>query len=97
MTNKEAINVLKSKFEDLLKGEFMTLFNRHESDFDLAPAEDGKAIDLAIKALEREEGCKDISDWPSSYFQCSECENIVCDEMETKINYCPNCGRRVEQ
>ena len=61
------------------------------------PAEDGKAIDLAIKALEREEGCNDISDWPSSYFQCSECENIVCDEMETKINYCPNCGRRVEQ
>lgn len=103
MTNQEAIKELKDTLERLNLNKYFSVklvgvkmpYGEVEEKKDLNGL--WLAISEAIKALEREEGCKDISDWPSSYFQCSECENIVCDEMETKINYCPNCGRRVEK
>lgn len=62
MTSKEAIHILKLKFKDLLDGESVWLWNRREHDTDLTPAEDGKALGLAIKALEREEGWISVND-----------------------------------
>lgn len=101
MTNQEAINVLKLKFEDLLEGEYMWLWNKREHDLDLTPAEDGKAIDLAIKALEREEVCKNIAQFENLKFRCSEC-GAELDDITISVglevhhvNYCPNCGRRI--
>lgn len=52
------------------------------------------AIDLVIKALEREEGCHDEAE-EGDVFRCS-----ACHYQEPSLggwNYCPNCGRKVEK
>ena len=95
MTNQEAINYLK-EVRKTIELETVCPFGYYS---DSVPY-----IDLAIKALEREEGCENKSDWA---FECSNC-GAKLDDCKTTIyhkdkaeypyfNYCPNCGRKVEK
>ena len=55
-----------------------------------------EAFAIAIKALEREEGCKNKV---AQSFLCSACGcyGEYNDEYPVEYNYCPNCGRKVEK
>ena len=91
MTNAEAIKHIG----DLVENEYEQII--------ISPL-DVEAFDLAIKALEREEGCKNISDHQIAYFKCSVCQewvdaNTTMDEhcKVYDFNFCPSCGRKVEK
>ena len=87
MTSKEAIDYLKGVRQTITL-ESVCPFGYYS---DSVPY-----IDLAIKALEREEGCKNQV---AQSFLCSAC-GCYCeynDEYPVEYNYCPNCGRRVEK
>ena len=89
MTNAEAIKTIKSIVETL-------------DDYAFYTAEDKVAFDLAIKALEREEGCKNSTTGKHDFF-CDKCHcwastQVIDDGKEwVAFNYCPNCGRKVEK
>lgn len=83
MTSKEAIDNLRSLRELAIGFVF-------EDSPKIA------ALDLAIKALEREETCRNKLDDRCPFFDCSACD-IRATKGNDVFNYCPNCGRRVEK
>lgn len=59
-----------------------------------------EAFAIAIKALEREETCENKDCGTEMIFECSVCGASTIDRMEWQngeFNYCPNCGRKVEE
>lgn len=92
MTNKEAIDYLKGVCQTITL-ESVCPFGYYS---DSVPY-----IDQAIKALEREEVCKNIAQFENLKFRCSEC-GAELDDITISVgldvhhvNYCPNCGRKI--
>lgn len=80
MTNKEAIEILKSH---------ISIYDCCKADHDA-----NEAIRLAIKALEERQKGKwifkqDSPLIPTGYWQCSECKK---GRLLVEENFCPNCG-----
>lgn len=86
MTNKEAIDYLKRVRQTITLESVSPLGYYSDS----VPY-----INQAIKALEREETCENMDDH-YMMFECSACGGRSIECM-MNFNYCPNCGRKVEE
>jgi rubrerythrin len=82
MTNAEAIEILK-----LRRGcaEYVDCMYVDSEDID--------AIDMAIAALEKQEGKKPF--WNGAFYECPNCNTSFGDNDERPM-YCDICGQRIE-
>lgn len=78
MTNKEAIEILRG---------VSSFFGR-----DSLPNTVPDAIDMAISALEKQEGKKPF--WNGAFYECSNCNTSFGDNDERPM-YCDICGQKI--
>lgn len=94
MTRQEAIELLKLDRDmanfNPITGEKMPM-NEYN-------AKSVEALDMAIEALEQEPKRGKLIAIDDTHDQCMECGAIFCitSSDEWKVNYCPNCGARME-
>jgi DNA-directed RNA polymerase subunit RPC12/RpoP len=101
MTIEEAIHELKIQSQVL---ESMILYNKDfEPKNDNTSLENKKnAIDIGIKALEKQIPKKPFKPFGTHSYKCSNCWKFVAHEVDDNFNlanlaeWCPYCGQKID-